>query len=78
MSQPFSLDKTDGLHIAKVAGYTCASAVVVAALSLLKIVNVPPEYAFLVPLVNTLLVAAESYLFNKQKAEVPDAVTPNT
>ena len=67
MSAPFTLDKKDALHIAKVAGYSIGATVVATLITLVAQMQVAPEYLFIVPIVNTLLVSLEQFLRNKEK-----------
>lgn len=67
MSLPFKLDKADGIHIAKVAGYSIAATIIGALIVIVGKLQVNPEYLFLVPLANTLLVSAEQFFLDKSK-----------
>lgn len=62
MSKKYTLTTTDGSNILKVLIYSGLSAIVVCAIGLLPDVDVPVKYAFLIPLVNVVLVAVKKYL----------------
>lgn len=64
-STKYRLNKEEGVAIAKVFGYTVASAVVVALISLLEVVEFAPEYAVAVSLANTVLYAVKKFLEGK-------------
>ena len=61
MSAKFSLAKEDGEKILKVLAYSVASAVIAALISLVSDAKVPPELVILIPVVNTVLVAAKKF-----------------
>ena len=61
MSARFSLVRDDAEKILKVLAYSVASAVIAALISLVSDAKVPTELVILVPLVNTLLVAAKKF-----------------
>lgn len=65
MSPRYSLNKEDGMKILKVVLYTAASAVIASLLSVLQDLNVPPEYAVLLSVVNVLLVAGKKFFEGK-------------
>ena len=67
MSAPFSIDKNDALHILKVAGYSLFSTVLPFVALLLAQVQFPPEWLFLVPLFNTVIVGLERWAKDKSK-----------
>jgi uncharacterized membrane protein len=46
----------------RVFGWTIASAVVALLISLVGIIDVPAEYAFIVPIINTVLYALKEFL----------------
>lgn len=63
MSSPaFSLNKSDGLKILKVAGYSIASIVVSALISLIAEGQFDPKYAAMIPVINSILYSTERYL----------------
>ncbi len=65
-SQQWSFDRNDAIHTLKVFGWSLAASLVALAVSLIPNVHVPVEYAFLVPVVNSLLVAAQRLIQEKQ------------
>lgn len=62
MSPKFYLDKEDLYKIMKVFGWTVASAAVVFLLNLMQVVQVPSSYIWLMPLINTALVAIQRWI----------------
>jgi len=66
-SGSFQVDKPAGLHILKVFGWTIVSAAVALLLNLLGVVKFPPEYAFIIPIINTILVALQQFIVDKSK-----------
>ncbi len=62
MSDRFKLDREDAKKILKVALYSAASALVAGAISLLSKTEVPTTWIWLVPSVNTALVALKKLL----------------
>lgn len=64
---PFTLDKTDAIHIAKVAAYSVGATLIATLIALVGQMHVKAEYLFLVPLANTLLVSVEQFLQNKSQ-----------
>lgn len=63
----FQIDKPAGFHILKVFGWTLASAAIALLLNLLGVVKFPPEYAFVIPIVNTILVALQQFITDRSK-----------
>ena len=61
MSEKYSLNKADLIHILKVMGFVVASAVVSYLIKLIPDLNVPNEYLFLIPIVNMVLVTLERF-----------------
>ncbi len=68
-STSFSLNSSEGNHILKVFLWTVASAGVAMLLSFFKIVEVPVQWAFIIPIVNTLLVALQQWVSNNSQKE---------
>jgi len=66
MSQRFSLDRPEAWRILKVFLWSTASALVAALISLVPALSFPPQYVFLVPIVNTVLVALHQFLSSRQ------------
>ena len=62
MSKKYTLDKEDLLQIAKVVGYTTASAMVSSLIIALQDTDIPVEYATYAMVLNVILVAAKKYL----------------
>ena len=61
-SPKYQLNQEDGLRMLKVMAWSLASTIVTVAIALLNETEVPMQYAFLLPVVNTLLVGVQSYL----------------
>jgi len=61
-SQKFQLSKDDLLKMGQVVLWSGASAVVGAVLTLLPQIDIPAAYLFLVPIINTVLVALKKLL----------------
>lgn len=61
-SPKYQLNQEDGVRMLKVMAWSLASTIVTVAIALLNETEVPMEYAFLLPVVNTLLVGFQSYL----------------
>ncbi|MHA1304231.1 MAG: hypothetical protein ACTSPI_11075 [Candidatus Heimdallarchaeaceae archaeon] len=64
-SPRFKLNKEDLMNILKVLGWTIASAVVVALMDVVKAVEVPASVLWLMPAINSGLVALKKLLQNK-------------
>jgi hypothetical protein len=62
MSPKYQLNKEDGVRILKVLGWTVASSIIAVAITIINDIEVPMQYAFLLPLVNMGLVALQSFL----------------
>lgn len=62
MSPKYSLNKEDGIKILEVIAWTVASSVVAVLISILAELDVPAQYAFLVPIANTILYTAQRFL----------------
>jgi hypothetical protein len=62
MSPKYQLNQEDGIRMLKVLGWTLASTAVAVAISILSQLDVPVEYAFLLPVINTILVGLQSFL----------------
>ena len=61
-SKRFTLNKEDGANILKVLAWTVASALVAALISLLNVVEFPVEWVWVVPVINTVLVALKKFI----------------
>lgn len=61
-SPKYQLNQEDGVRMLKVMAWSLASTIVTVAIALLNETDVPMEYAFLLPVINTLLVGVQSYL----------------
>lgn len=61
-SKSFVFDRENGKRVLKVFGWTMAAALVTLAGDFIGIVDVPAQYAFVVPIVNTLLYALKEYI----------------
>ena len=60
--QPFSLGSQEAVNIFKVFAWTVGSALVAMLISLMGVVEIPAQYAFIVPVVNTLLYALKEWI----------------
>lgn len=61
-SPTLTFDRQNGERVLKVFGWTMAAAIVALVLDLINFVTLPAEYAFVVPLVNTVLYAVKEFL----------------
>ena len=66
MSKKYSLNKADFIEILQVLGWTVASTVVAVLISVLAELEIPMQYAFLVPIANTVLYTAQRFIASKQ------------
>lgn len=64
-SKRFTLNREDAKNILKVLAWATASAVIAALISLLNIVEFPTEWVWLVPVINTILVALKKFVSDK-------------
>lgn len=62
MSPKYQLNQADGIRMLKVMAWSLASTIVTVLIAFSQEVAVPPEYAFLLPVINTLLVGVQSFL----------------
>lgn len=62
MSPKYQLNQADGIRMLKVMAWSLASTIVTVAISIVNETILPMEYAFLLPVINTLLVGIQSYL----------------
>jgi len=62
MSPKYKLNQEDGIRMLKVMAWSLASTIVTVAIAILNETEVPMEYAFLLPVINTLLVGVQSFL----------------
>lgn len=62
MSGRFQLDSVAVKKILKVFGWTMASAIVALLISLMGVIELPGEYALVVPIVNTILYALAEFI----------------
>lgn len=65
-SKKYQLNKEDGKDILKVIGWTLLSAFVVVALDIVQAIEFPAQYAFVVPIINTTLVAVKKWVQEKR------------
>lgn len=61
-STKFTLNKEDAIKILKVAGFSIASTALACAMALLAKADVPLQWAWLVPAINTILVALKKFV----------------
>jgi len=61
-SPKYKLNQEDGVRMLKVMAWSLASTVVTVLIAFLNQTEVPMEYAFLLPVINTLLVGVQSFL----------------
>jgi len=65
MSKRYTLNKKDGLKILQVLGWTISSAVIAFAIDLIPSIDVGANYAWLVPMINTVLVVLKKFVQDK-------------
>ena len=65
-SKRYTLNKEDGQEIAKVIGWTLAAALVTVLIDVVGLIDMPAQYALIVPIVNTILVALKKFIQEKQ------------
>jgi hypothetical protein len=58
----FSFSQVEATKALKVFGWTMASGLVALLLSLVEVLDIPVEYAFIVPIVNTILYAVKEFI----------------
>lgn len=62
MSEAFSFNRENAQKVLKVFIWTTASALVAMIISLVAVVEVAPQYLFIVPIVNTMLYALKEWV----------------
>jgi len=62
MSPKYQLNQADGIRMLKVMAWSLASTIVTVAISIVNETILPKEYAFLLPVINTLLVGVQSFI----------------
>jgi len=62
MTKSFSFDRENAKKVYKVFLWTMASAIVALGISLLGVVEMPAEYVWVVPVVNTVLYAIKEFI----------------
>ena len=62
MSPKYKLNQADGIRMLKVMAWSLASTIVTVLIAFTNQVEVPMEYAFLLPVINTLLVGVQSFI----------------
>jgi hypothetical protein len=62
MSGPFRFGEEEARKSLKVFGWSIASAFVALGLSLTGVLELPADYAFVVPIINSVLYAAHQYI----------------
>jgi hypothetical protein len=62
MSPKYRLNTEDGVTLLKVMAWSLASTVVTVLIAFSSQVEVPVEYAFLLPVINTILVGIKKFL----------------
>jgi hypothetical protein len=65
-SKQFQWSKENSFHLLKVAGWTATSAIVSSMIVLIGDIDFPPQYLFIVSIVNTLLVATKEWINKKR------------
>lgn len=58
----FQFNKEGGIRILKVLGWTVLSLAIAALLDAIKMIDVPTQYLFVIPIINTLLVALQEFI----------------
>jgi len=66
-SKAWTFDRNDALHTLKVFGWSLAASIIALVISLIPDIHFPVEYAFIVPVVNALLVGAQRLVQAKQQ-----------
>lgn len=61
-SPKYQLNQEDGVRMLKVMAWSLASTIVTVAIAILNQTEVPMQYAFLLPVINTLLVGVQAFL----------------
>lgn len=61
-SPKYQLNQEDGVRMLKVMAWSLASTVVTVLIAFTNQIEVPMEYAFLLPVINTILVGIQSFL----------------
>lgn len=61
-SPKYQLNQEDGVRMLKVMAWSLASTIVTVAIAILNQTEVPMQYAFLPPVINTLLVGVQAFL----------------
>jgi len=65
MSPKYSLNKEDGFKILEVIAWTALSSIVAVSISIVAALDVPAQYAFLVPVVNVFLYTVQRFVAGK-------------
>jgi hypothetical protein len=66
MTKSFSFDRENAKKVYKVFLWTMASAIVALGIHLLGVVEMPAEYVWIVPVVNTVLYAIKEFIENQK------------
>lgn len=62
MSPKYQLNQEDGVRMLKVMAWSLASTIVTVLIAFTNEVEVPMQYAFLLPVINTVLVGIQSFV----------------
>jgi len=62
MSPKYQLNQEDGVRMLKVMAWSLASTIITVLIAFTNEVEVPMQYAFLLPVINTVLVGIQSFL----------------
>ena len=61
-SPKYQLNQDDGVRMLKVMAWSLASTIVTVLIAFSNEIEVPMEYAFLLPVINTVLVGIQSFI----------------
>lgn len=64
-SKKFTVNKEEAIKILKVFGWTAGSAGIAMLIAMMEVVEFPIGYAFLIPLINTVLYAVKEWMAGK-------------
>ena len=67
MSGRFSFGEEEARKALKVFGWSVGSAFVALALSLVGVLDLPADYAFIIPVINTVLYALNEWIKNNRE-----------
>lgn len=65
--KPFSFGNKEVAKVVKVFAWSVGSAVIALLLGLIEVINIPAQYAFVVPAVNTILYSLKEWIADNQE-----------